>query len=514
MSTQNDQFLIYESSKSGITSVLTVYGNRREATRCRYPSWFPPLHAGLPRETGKPPPWPPRTVLHPWHAPMPELGLHALLTKGVGSRSGRQRVKQWLAYPQREGLGHRRGLMRAFAQHPDWAPYCGRLVHVVDGRTALGTWQTLSIWLKLCDSIKEHVLLFPHVTPAITVSLASLRGWLGRRIRPDGSLDRMAWPEYHAAHARMDALLACARRLCEEEGGTLSRQKQGWLLSIVHAKLRLHHEVVRSSKARLLVRVAGLDVLSEEAVQLHLEELEAQGRLAMMARIHEAEGPFTVLCTDLIHVDICAAWSRTLARSPLPWSLASVSSNEVRLLGLHHPLLASPKSTDVTFQLGDTVVITGAHAAGKSTLMRAVAWCLYLHHVGCMVPCEAAALPWVQGVTLCAEHTDAEGASTWQHHLGDIRRGWERGGVCLVDECCRGTNTKEGEETLRQLLPLFQDRTLVLTTHFRGIGSHRYHMTNYQWCEGEDNTSNVLRVLDDLGYPADFCAQVKGYVSK
>ena len=129
--TKNDQFLLYEQVSRGMVTLWTVYGNLRTVTRCRYPAWYPPLHEGVPRESGPLPKWPVNAVDHPAHARIPCGGLEGLLSAGVVTAAARARVKQWLAYPLRSGLEHRRGLMAALAAHPDWAPYLGRMMHVI-----------------------------------------------------------------------------------------------------------------------------------------------------------------------------------------------------------------------------------------------------------------------------------------------------------------------------------------------------------------------------------------------
>ena len=115
--TKNDQFLLYEQVSRGMVTLWTVYGNLRTVTRCRYPAWYPPLHEGVPRESGPLPKWPVNAVDHPAHARIPCGGLEGLLSAGVVTAAARARVKQWLAYPLRSGLEHRRGLMAALAAH-------------------------------------------------------------------------------------------------------------------------------------------------------------------------------------------------------------------------------------------------------------------------------------------------------------------------------------------------------------------------------------------------------------
>ncbi|MDQ7002237.1 MAG: DNA mismatch repair protein MutS, partial [Ghiorsea sp.] len=125
--------------------------------------------------------------------------------------------------------------------------------------------------------------------------------------------------------------------------------------------------------------------------------------------------------------------------------------------GGRHPVVEQFLS-DAPFVANDThmdkrkrqfMLLTGPNMGGKSTYMRQVAWIVWLAHVGCFVPAEAARIPLTKRLFTRVGAGDelSSGRSTFMVEMMEtaaILNHLEPKSLVIVDEIGRGTSTWDG----------------------------------------------------------------------
>lgn len=124
----------------------------------------------------------------------------------------------------------------------------------------------------------------------------------------------------------------------------------------------------------------------------------------------------------------------------------------LRLVQSRHPVMSAAyrqrfRSNDV--RLEGLTILTGANAAGKTTLLRQVGQSVLLAHVGCFVPAAEAVVPLVDRIVArmtCDDAPDA-GISTFMEEMMQASYMVSRvtsQSLVLIDELGRSTSTSEG----------------------------------------------------------------------
>lgn len=144
--------------------------------------------------------------------------------------------------------------------------------------------------------------------------------------------------------------------------------------------------------------------------------------------------------------------------------------------GLRHPLVEGCVGNDVALGLGSPgVVLTGANASGKSTLMRSVALASVMAQSVTVCFCDAIAVRPVERVFthMCVSDDVSEGRSRFQAemaNIGEVVANAESGSTCLlvVDELFSSTTAAQSvvclDGVLRRLAS-FPGCMFVLATH-------------------------------------------------
>lgn len=136
-------------------------------------------------------------------------------------------------------------------------------------------------------------------------------------------------------------------------------------------------------------------------------------------------------------------------------------------------------ANDVTLSADEqrTVLITGPNMAGKSTVMRQVAYTSIMAQIGCFVPATSAVIPIIDRVFTRIGAADdlIGGQSTFMVEMMDIKLMTEKAterSLVIIDELGRGTSTGEGMAIAQAVIEYLHDeigcKTLV-STHFHEL---------------------------------------------
>lgn len=82
------------------------------------------------------------------------------------------------------------------------------------------------------------------------------------------------------------------------------------------------------------------------------------------------------------------------------------------------------------------LIVTGANGSGKSIYLQQIGICVYLAHIGCFVPAEAAEIGLVDAI-FARTNSDTEHMETFAHdltHLGNVLRHASAKSLILMDE--------------------------------------------------------------------------------
>lgn len=143
---------------------------------------------------------------------------------------------------------------------------------------------------------------------------------------------------------------------------------------------------------------------------------------------------------------------------------------------LAHALLPTSRrvANDVAIAAGGVLLITGANASGKSTLLRAAGLAWVLARAGATVPARTCRLRPARLAAVMRVGDDlGAGLSRFQAEVAALARAWRRldgsgdGLVLLLDEILAGTNSHERHLGTRAMLEAVRGRALavLVTTH-------------------------------------------------
>ncbi len=121
----------------------------------------------------------------------------------------------------------------------------------------------------------------------------------------------------------------------------------------------------------------------------------------------------------------------------------------------------------------ETIVLTGANMAGKTSLLKMLGQMLSLLAYGIPLPCKDCKLPLVDFIFYSGPITQEHRAdlSSFAHEIVGIQQVLEKKGkgLILIDEFARGTNPEEGEALSQSLIQYFSKHSqgmFVTATHF------------------------------------------------
>lgn len=141
--------------------------------------------------------------------------------------------------------------------------------------------------------------------------------------------------------------------------------------------------------------------------------------------------------------------------------------------GLYHPLLSHPVVNSMQ-SAQSIALLTGPNMAGKSTLLKAMAICVYFAHLGVGIPAAKAAMPFYNNIFVWINTQDdlQKGYSHFKAelvNLKDVCEGAITGRTFAVfDELFRGTNHEDALALLKRTiigLARYPSSTFILSTH-------------------------------------------------
>lgn len=229
-----------------------------------------------------------------------------------------------------------------------------------------------------------------------------------------------------------------------------------------------------------------------------------------------------------------------LAHDEPGWCVPTIEAGGAPILAaddLGHPLLGAGERVGNDVEIGPPgtfLLVTGSNMSGKSTLLRAIGVNAVLAQAGGPVCARRMRLPpLVVGTSILVEDSLADGVSFFLAELRrlkgvvDLAAGAEREGrvlLFLLDEILRGTNSRERQEAVRQVLAHLMGCPAIgaLSTHDLELGGVEeiaraavpFHFRetlaapgsdgppmsfDYRLRPGPATTTNALRLLAAVG---------------
>lgn len=171
----------------------------------------------------------------------------------------------------------------------------------------------------------------------------------------------------------------------------------------------------------------------------------------------------------------------------MAWTLPEVvdaPEPELTLLGLRHPLLPDGVPNDIRWRPRARVAaITGPNMAGKTTLLRAIAWAVHLAHCGAAVPARGARLSIADAgfASLQVRDSLAAGESYYLREVRQVRQlarllTEHRRVFAVIDEPFKGTNIHDASEASDLLLAALSEHPgcrVLVATHLAHVVERR-----------------------------------------
>ncbi len=229
----------------------------------------------------------------------------------------------------------------------------------------------------------------------------------------------------------------------------------------------------------------------------------------------------------LIELDIhvgAARMSRELNCTPMSFS----DDGGMELVDIRHPLLLQARvnvvPNTVRLAAGQTMVITGPNAGGKTVVIKTVGLMVLMARMGLPVPARSGSImPFFGDIhTLIGDDQSlATHVSTFSAqilHVKDILEQARPDHLLLLDELATGTDPQQGAFLAQAVLEHLRDRGIatLVTTHFTSlktlalmdprfvnvsVGGNALR-PDYKLVPGEPGTSDGITVARQLGLPA------------
>jgi DNA mismatch repair protein MSH2 len=192
-------------------------------------------------------------------------------------------------------------------------------------------------------------------------------------------------------------------------------------------------------------------------------------------------------------------------------------------------------SVELSSETHTALVLTGPNMGGKSTLIRQVAVCALLAHVGCPVPASACHLTRLSSIytRVGASDIQLKGISTFMNEMietASLLSSATKDSLLIIDELGRGTSIIEGRALAQAILEhiLLQKTSLCLfATHFfeltklvernksikncnmEVVESGSNVVFTYKVREGAVEKSFGISLIDHMGYPREIVEEAR-----
>ena len=214
------------------------------------------------------------------------------------------------------------------------------------------------------------------------------------------------------------------------------------------------YNVIETRKDGVHFTTRKLKKLIEEFFDLENEYSQKQREIStkLISTIADFAPLFQSLNDIFAQIDVFCAFATVANASNYVKPVLSHESSEINLVQARHPLVEKHCSfiaNDVEMKRGESsfIIISGPNSAGKSTLLKTVGICVYLAHIGCFVPCDAATIPITCSIHARVGAWDCFHMSTFtveMTEMASILESAKPSSLVLVDELGRSTSCSDG----------------------------------------------------------------------
>lgn len=181
-------------------------------------------------------------------------------------------------------------------------------------------------------------------------------------------------------------------------------------------------------------------------------------------------------------LDVCMSVAGTASKRGFCTAQAIGSgSNTIDIKGLYHPAIDNPVANDILIDgKSNTIFLTGANMAGKSTFMKSLGIAVFLAHAGIPVPAESMTFTVQNGMytTINLPDNISLGYSHFYAEVLRVKRVAEQVAryprmFVIFDELFRGTNVQDAYEATVAVTQAFtgcRESTFVISTHIIEAG--------------------------------------------
>ena len=181
------------------------------------------------------------------------------------------------------------------------------------------------------------------------------------------------------------------------------------------------------------------------------------------------------LLAHIYRLDVYLSVAQTAVEKKFVFPIALESdSSRLDLQGVYYPTIPNAVGNELTLDAGsNTLFLTGANMAGKSTLLRSISAALYTAHLGFPVAARSMQFTVLDGLYTTINLPDNLGMGA-SHFYAEVMRVKKmayaaasgKSYFVLFDELFRGTNVKDAEEATVAVVKGFarQERSLFIVS--------------------------------------------------
>lgn len=208
---------------------------------------------------------------------------------------------------------------------------------------------------------------------------------------------------------------------------------------------------------------------------------------------HTLQEEMAFVLSSAYHLDVYFSVSSVAKARGLTYSLAlSKEENVLSCTGLWHPSLLNGVDNPVSLhQQQNTIFLTGANMAGKSTFMKAFGIAIYLAHMGFPVAAKDMQFSVMDGLYSSINVADDLNLG-YSHFYAEVMRvkkvatevGQRKNLVVLFDELFKGTNVKDAYDATLAVtasLSKYHNCFFIISTHIIEVGDALQHLNNIQF---------------------------------